>query len=144
MIQKSVHNKDRPFEKEMELMKKRLSKVKKMENKLSEMGINFKCEIVNVQSDQYKEDFDKKHPTKPVVSKTKKHSIKKNKLVKKRKVQNRNFESKSKLKKGFELVVIPPRKLRKNVKTLSLLSLPKYSLLQGAVRAKKRTRKLNV
>lgn len=117
----------------MELMKKRLSKVKKMENKLSEMGINFKCEIVNIQSDQYKEDFDKKHPIKPVVPKTKKHSIAKKKLVKKRKVQSRNKESKLKLKNGFELVVIPPRKLRKNVKTLSLLSLPKYSLLQGAV-----------
>jgi len=48
IIHKSLHNKNKTFEREIKLMKKRLKKVRQMEKSLSENGIDFKCEIVNL------------------------------------------------------------------------------------------------
>jgi hypothetical protein len=47
-IHKSLHNKNKTFEKEIKLMKRRLKKVREMEKSLSENGIEFKCQIVNL------------------------------------------------------------------------------------------------
>lgn len=132
-IHKNLHNKDKTFDRELKLMKKRIKSVKQMENKLSEMGIEFKCEIVN-------------KPTRPLTDSSVKEKLTIDSSDKNsfKAPSNSVHVAKKKARKQaahvltLQQIKVKPikHKRMKPIKLAKMSLLPKFSILRAATKRK--------
>jgi len=119
LIHKSLHNKNKSIEKEFQLTRKRLRKVRQMETILKEKGLDFKCHVIGLP------DMTQLRQQVNVVSNKTEVETKTPKQERLQSVKPKSFETIVLSSKSCE-------KRRKSLKTLIYPRLLKFSILLSA------------